>query len=304
MYYMKKLVRMLLSLFLIGTLAFLLLEWIPGDSATAILGVEASVEDIENLRRQLGLHLSFGERYLSYIKNVLHGNLGLSFKYGEPVSKLILERLPITLSIAVFAIFLVFVVSIPLSFFLHHTKSKRVKKIGEFLLGLCISIPSFWLGILFMYFFGIILRWASTGYNDSYSSLFLPSLIIAIPKIGWISMHLYSNLYKELREDYIKYFYSNGMKTMYLNFYILKNAILPVVPLTGMLLLELVTGVVIIEQIFSIPGIGRLLVSSVFTRDIPLVEGLIFYTSAFLIIMNFVIDIVYSFLDPRIKLGE
>lgn len=304
MYYMKKLVRMLLSLFLIGTLAFLLLEWIPGDSATAILGVEASAEDIENLRRQLGLHLSFGERYLSYIKNVLHGNLGLSFKYGEPVSKLILERLPITLSIAVFAIFLVFVVSIPLSFFLHHTKSKRVKKIGEFLLGLCISIPSFWLGILFMYFFGIILRWASTGYNDSYSSLFLPSLIIAIPKIGWISMHLYSNLYKELREDYIKYFYSNGMKTMYLNFYILKNAILPVVPLTGMLLLELVTGVVIIEQIFSIPGIGRLLVSSVFTRDIPLVEGLIFYTSAFLIIMNFVIDIVYSFLDPRIKLGE
>lgn len=304
MYYIKKLVRMLLSLFFIGTFSFLLLEWIPGDPATSILGVEASAEDIENLRIQLGLHLSFGERYLSWLKEVLHGNLGVSFKYGESVSSLILERLPITLGIALCTILLIFVISIPLSFFLHSLKSKKLKKIGEFILGLSISIPSFWLGILFMYLFGIILRWVSTGYNGSYISLFLPCLVIAIPKIGWISTHLYSNLYKELREDYIKYFYSNGMKKSYLNYYILKNAILPVIPLTGMLLLELITGVVIIEQIFSIPGIGRLLVSSVFTRDIPLVQGLIFYTSTFLIITNFMIDVLYSFIDPRIRLGE
>ena len=94
------------------------------------------------------------------------------------------------------------------------------------------------------------------------------------------------------------------MKKRYLNVYILKNAILPIIPLTGMMLLELVTGVVIIEQIFSIPGIGRLLVSSVFTRDIPLVQGLIFYTSTFLVLLNFGIDILYSFIDPRIRLGE
>lgn len=304
MYYIKKLVRMLLSLFFIGTFSFLLLEWIPGDPATSILGVEASAEDIENLRIQLGLHLSFEERYLSWLKEVLHGNLGVSFKYGESVSSLILERLPITLGIALCTILLIFVISIPLSFFLHSLKSKKLKKIGEFILGLSISIPSFWVGILFMYLFGIILRLVSTGYNGSYISLFLPCLVIAIPKIGWISTHLYSNLYKELREDYIKYFYSNGMKKSYLNYYILKNAILPVIPLTGMLLLELITGVVIIEQIFSIPGIGRLLVSSVFTRDIPLVQGLIFYTSTFLIITNFMIDVLYSFIDPRIRLGE
>ncbi len=304
MYYIKKLIRMISSLFFIGTFSFLLLEWIPGDPATAILGVEASAEDIQNLQMQLGLHLSFGERYFSWMKDVLHGNLGISFKYGEAVSKLILERIPITLSVALFAIILVFVVSIPLAFFLHRVKIKKVKDVGMFVLGFFISIPSFWLGILFMYIFGIILRWTSTGYNDSYISLFLPCLVIAIPKIGYITMHLYANLYKELREDYIKYLYSNGMKKIYLNFYILKNAILPIVPLTGILLLELVTGVVIIEQIFSIPGIGRLLVSSVFNRDIPLVQGLIFYTSTFLIIMNFFVDIIYSLLDPRIKLGE
>ncbi len=304
MYYIKKGIRMILSIFFIGTCSFCLLEWIPGDPATAILGVEASAKDIENLRQQLGLDLSFGERYWNWIYGAFHGNLGTSFKYGESVSKLILERLPLTLSIAIFSIVLVFLVSIPFAFALHNIKNKKIRNFWESILGIFISIPSFWLGILFMYFFGIILRWTSTGYNDNYHSLVLPCCIIAIPKIGWITMHLYANLYKELREEYIKYFYSNGMKKRYLNLYILKNAILPIVPLTGMMLLELVTGVVIIEQIFSIPGIGRLLVSSVFTRDIPLVQGLIFYTSTFLVLMNFGIDILYSLIDPRIRLGE
>lgn len=304
MYYIKKMIRMVLSIFFIGTCSFCLLEWIPGDPATAILGVEASAKDIENLRQQLGLNLSFMERYWNWIQGALHGNLGISFKYGEAVSTLIFERLPLTLSIAVFSMFLIFGVSIPFAFFLHRIKNKKIQSFGEGILGLFISVPSFWLGILFMYFFGIILRWTSTGYNDTYRSLILPCCVIAIPKIAWITMHLYANLYKEPREEYIKYLYVNGMKKRYLNVYILKNAILPIIPLTGMMLLELVTGVVIIEQIFSIPGIGRLLVSSVFTRDIPLVQGLIFYTSTFLVLLNFGIDILYSFIDPRIRLGE
>ena len=304
MYYIKKIFRMLLSVFSIGTFSFLLLELIPGDPETTILGLEASAKDLENLREQLGLNLSFGTRYWNWLCGVFQGDLGISFKYKEPVFKLILERLPLTLKIAFISIFIVFLASIPLSFFLHNTKSKRIKKIGESILSVFISIPSFWLGIIFMYLFGIILKWTSTGYNNSWQSLILPCIVIAIPKIGWISMHLYSNLYKELREDYIKYLYSNGMKKIYLNFYILKNAFLPIIPLTGMLLLELITGVVIIEQIFSIPGIGRLLVQSVLMRDIPLIQGLIFYTSTFVVLLNFIIDILYSLLDPRIQVGE
>ena len=304
MYYIKKIFRMLLSVFSIGTFSFLLLELIPGDPETTILGLEASAKDLENLREQLGLNLSFGTRYWNWLCGVFQGDLGISFKYKEPVFKLILERLPLTLKIAFISIFIIFLVSIPLSFFLHNTKSKRIKKIGESIFSLFISIPSFWLGIIFMYLFGIILKWTSTGYNNSWQSLILPCIVISIPKIGWISMHLYSNLYKELREDYIKYLYSNGMKKIYLNFYILKNAFLPIIPLTGMLLLELITGVVIIEQIFSIPGIGRLLVQSVLMRDIPLIQGLIFYTSTFVVLLNFVIDILYSLLDPRIQVGD
>ena len=225
MYYIKKIFRMLLSIFSIGTFFFLLLELIPGDPETTILGIEASAKDLENLREQLGLNLSFGTRYWNWLCGVFQGDLGISFKYKEHVFNLILERLPLTISIAFISIFIVFIMSIPLSFFLHNTKNKRIKKIGESILSIFISIPSFWLGIIFMYLFGIILKWASTGYNNTWQSLILPCLVISIPKIGWISMHLYSNLYKELREDYIKYLYSNGMKKIYLNFYILKKTL-------------------------------------------------------------------------------
>ena len=177
---------MLLSIFSIGTFSFLLLELIPGDPETTILGIEASAKDLENLREQLGLNLSFGTRYWNWLCGVFQGDLGISFKYKEPVFNLILERLPLTISIAFISIFIVFVMSILLSFFLHNTKNKKIKKIGESILSIFISIPSFWLGIIFMYLFGIILKWASTGYNNSWQSLILPCVVISIPKIGWI----------------------------------------------------------------------------------------------------------------------
>lgn len=301
MFYLKKFVKMIFSIFLIGTLSFLLLEMIPGDPAAAILGVESSPEDIELLREALGLNKSFFVRYLDWGKGVLVGDFGNSFKYSEPVIKLILERLPLTMEIALISIAIVFLVSIPLSFLLYKIKNKHIKNFGDFLVGICISIPSFWLGIIFMFVFGVILRLFSVGYNNSFTSLLLPCVVIAIPNIGVITRYIKSNLEYEMREEYIKYLFVNGMKMKWLNLYILKNSILPVVPLAGMMVIDLITGIVIIEQIFSIPGIGRLLITSVLTRDIPLIQGLIFYTSVVLVLINFFIDIIYSIIDPRIK---
>lgn len=304
MFYLKKIVKMIFSIFLIGTLSFLLLELIPGDPATAILGVESTPEDIELLRETLGLNKSFIERYLDWGRGVLVGNFGNSFKYSEPVADLILERLPLTMEIALISIGIVFLVSIPTSFILYKIKNKHIQKIGDFVVGICISIPSFWLGIIFMFVFGVILRWFSVGYNNSFLSLILPCTVIAIPNIGVITRYIKSNLEYEMREEYIKYLFVNGMKMKWLNLYILKNSILPVVPLVGMMVIDLITGIVIIEQIFSIPGIGRLLITSVLTRDIPLIQGLIFYTSVVLVLINFFIDVVYSVIDPRIKEGK
>lgn len=301
MYYLKKIFKMIFSVYLIGTISFLLLEFIPGDPALAILGVESSPEDIAILRETLGLNKSFALRYLEWIKGVLSGNFGNSFKYGEPVTNLIMERLPLTLEIAVLTIFIVLVVSIPTSFIIHKIKNKRVKKIIDFLIGLCISIPSFWLGIIFMFLFSVILRWFSVGYNNTLASLILPCIVIAIPNIGVITSYIKNNLEIELREEYIKYLFVNGVNKFWLNFYILKNSIIPIIPLIGIMLIDLITGVVIIEQIFSIPGIGRLMITAVINRDLPLVQGLIFYTSVVLVVINFLIDIVYSIIDPRIR---
>lgn len=301
MYYIKKLLKMLFSIYLIGTISFLLLELIPGDPALAILGVESSAEDVAILRESLGLNKSFIERYLIWGKGVLLGDFGNSFKYGEPVSKLILDRLPLTIEIAILTILIVLLVSIPLSFAIHKIKKVSIKIVFDFIIGLFISIPSFWLGIISMFLFSVILRWFSVGYNNSISSLILPCIVIAIPNIGVFTSYIKSNLDIEMREEYIKYLYVNGVKRFWLNLYILKNSIIPVIPLVGIMLIDLITGVVIIEQIFSIPGIGRLMITAVINRDLPLIQGLIFYTSVVLVIINFGIDIVYSIVDPRIR---
>lgn len=301
MYYLKKILKMIFSIYLIGTISFLLLELIPGDPALAILGTESTPEDIAILRESLGLNKSLIVRYLDWGKGVFLGDFGNSFKYGESVTSLIMERLPLTLEIAILTVFIVLFVSIPLSFGIHKLKNKKIKKGIDFLIGLCISIPSFWLGIISMFLFSVILRWFSVGYNNTLSSLILPCIVIAIPNIGVITSYIKNNLEIELREEYIKYLYVNGVKKFWLNFYILKNSIIPVIPLIGIMLIDLITGVVIIEQIFSIPGVGRLMITAVINRDLPLVQGLIFYTSVVLVMINFLIDIVYSIVDPRIR---
>ena len=293
MYYLKKIFKMVFSIYLIGTISFLLLELIPGDPALAILGLESSPEDIAILRENLGLNKSLGERYFQWGKGVILGDFGNSFKYGESVSNLILERLPLTLEIAILTIIIVLGVSIPLSFIIHKLRNKRIKKVIDFIIGLCISIPSFWLGIISMFIFSVILRWFSVGYNNTLYSLLLPCIVIAIPNIGVFTSYIKNNLEIELREEYIKYLFVNGVKKFWLNIYILKNSIIPVI--------NLITGVVIIEQIFSIPGIGRLMITAVINRDLPLVQGLIFYTSVVLVVINFMIDILYSIVDPRIR---
>lgn len=303
MYYIKKILKMIFSIYFIGTVSFLLLEFIPGDPALAILGLDATAEDIVLLREKLGLNQGVLERYIDWGKNLLHGDFGISFKYGESVSELIKERLPLTLIVTVITVIIVVVVSVPLSFAIYRITNKTAKKIINFLIGLCVSLPSFWIGIISMFVFGVILRWFSIGYNKSLSSLLLPCIVIAIPNIGVFTSYIKNNLDKELREEYIKYLYVNGVKKYWLNFYILKNSIIPIIPLVGILIIDLVTGVVIVEQIFSIPGIGRLMITAIINRDLPLVQGIIFYTSTVLVIINFFIDIIYSLIDPRIR-GE
>ena len=304
MYYLKKIINGIFSIYIITTISFFLISIIPGNPATVILGVDASQDRIDAFIRNFGLDKPLGIRYILWLKKVLHGDMGISLKLQIPVKELILDKLPITILTSLITLFIIFIVSIPLSFYLNKIKDEKIIKRWNKILALTISIPSFWLAILIIYIFSVVLKVAQLSYDDSIFSLFIPCLIISLSKIGQLTYNLKKNLYHETREEYIKYLYSNGMKLKYLNMYVLKNAILPVIPLIGLMLIDLITGVVIIEQIFAIPGIGRLLLLSVYTRDIPLLQGLIIYTSTAVIAINVVIDILYGLLDKRIVLGD
>ncbi|WP_068268865.1 ABC transporter permease [Caviibacter abscessus] len=302
MFYIKKIAKMIFSIYIISTISFFIISLIPGEPATSILGVDASYENLELLRKTLGLDKPLITRYFLWLKKAIMGDFGISFKYSQPVKDLILERLPLTIAISLISLAIIFTISILLSFYLN--KKKKYSKFWDIILNLSISIPSFWIGIIFIFVFSVMLRLTSVSYNNTITSLIFPCIIISIPKIGHITKNIKENLYVETRQEYVKYLYSNGMKLKYLNLYVLKNSLLPVLSIFGLIIIDLITGIVIVEQIFSIPGIGRLMTVAVYTRDIPLVQALIVYTSFVIILINFLVDVLYSVLDPRIKLGD
>ncbi len=304
MYFIKKIIKGVFSIYLISTISFFLISFIPGDPAITILGVDASYEKIIEFRNNFGLDEPILTRYVHWLKNAIIGNFGKSYRYDLPVKDLVLNTLPITLLVSIISLIIIFLVSVLLSFYLNSIKNRKLQKIYEIILGISISIPSFWLGIISIFIFSVILRLFISSYDGSILSLILPCIIISIPQVGLITMNIKENLYTETRQDYVKFLYSNGMSRRFLNRYILKNAILTTLPLLGLISLELITGIVIIEQIFSIPGIGRLLLSSIATRDIKLLQALIIYTSLAVIVINIVIDTLYFTLDKRIRMEE
>lgn len=304
MYYIKKIVKGIFNIYIITTISFFLISLIPGKPETVILGVDASQDRINVFRKAFNLDLPVFKRYIIWLKKIAVGDFGVSLKSQIPVKDLVLEKLPLTILITIISVIIIFLISIPLAFMLNKIKNKGKMKKYNKLLALSISIPSFWLAILVIYVFSVLLKLGGLSYDDNIFSLIIPCCIIAIPKIGQITYNLKKNLYHETRQEYIKYLYSNGMNMKYLNLYVLKNAILPVLPLIGLMVIDILTGVVIIEQIFSIPGIGRLLLISVYTRDIPLLQALIIYTSSAVVVINIIVDILYGVLDKRISMED
>lgn len=304
MYYIKKLLKGIFSSYIISTITFFIISLIPGDPALLVLGLDANIEEIEQFRKSFGLDKNILYRYIEWIKSIIKGDFGISYRYNIPVKDLIASTLPITILITIISLLMIFFISIIFSFYLNKVKNKTVKKIYDIILGISISIPTFWLGVISIFIFSIVLKLFYIGYNGTISSLILPCIIISIPYIGIMTINIKENLYNEERQDYVKFLYSNGISIRYLSFYTLKNAIITTLPLFGLILIDLITGIVIVEKIFSIPGIGRLLLSAISNRDIKLLQGLIVYTSLCVIIINIVIDYLYGILDKRIRVDK
>lgn len=315
-YVAKKLITLILTLFLISFLVFLIFQVIPGDPVLSILGTEATEEKIESLREALGLNASLPERYFDWLTGVLSGDLGRSYRYKEnlneqmAVSRLMAGKLPVTLTLAGMSLILIVVLSIPLGIIWGGTKRKWLNGLLNVLSQFTMSVPSFFLGIIIIYFFGLIMKWFTPGGYISYKDslwgyiryLFFPALTIALPKVAMTARFLRNSILSQLSSDYVRTAYSKGAGHMRVLFvHVLKNAMIPVVTFVGVIAAEIAAGSIVVEQVFGLPGIGRLLVSSISTRDYPVVQALMLYIVSVVVIVYFVVDILYRYIDPRVE---
>ena len=303
-----------ITLFLVSVLTFGAFRLIPGDAALLSLGTEATGEQIEALRVEMGLDRSLPEQYISWLRNFFTGQLGNSARFrGASISGMILERLPVTFSLASFSFALIIFISLPVSLFSVKKENSFLSRSVTAFTALGISVPGFFLGILFIWIFGVLFRlfvpgaYMSGAENRSafWLYLFFPALAIALPNASLVVKFLRSSIFRESHSDYVRTARSKGgSRSGILRRHILKNACLPAITLLGMIVGEILSGSIVIEQVFSIPGIGRLLIASITARDYPMIETLVIYMAFAVILANTLADIAIQLIDPRIRLME
>jgi len=311
--YLRKLFAMILTVLLVSLITFVTFEIIPGNPALSRLGVDAQESQYEALSAELGLNDPLEIRLSRWLKGLFTGDLGISMRYSVPVSELILDRLPVTISLAVMSLVLIVLIGIPLGIV--------SAKYGERLPGILITlisqigmaIPSFWSGIILIYIFGIVLRWVSPGgfvpwSEDAYGafkSLILPAIAIALPSIASIIRYTRNSIMDQMKNDYVQLALSKGLNlNSVLLRHVLKNALIPIITVLGMIAANILGGAIVIEQVFTLPGVGRLLINAITTRDLPLVQGMVLYIAFIIVVINFFIDVIYTVIDPRIRLGQ
>jgi peptide/nickel transport system permease protein len=309
-FYVKKFVTLLLTVFLVSVLTFLAFNVIPGDPALLILGTSATPQSLAALHAKLGLNTPLPLRYVHWLGGLLRGDLGLSLQYSRPVSSLIAARIPVTGTLALFALVLIAVFSVPtgvLSVRLRGTAAGRVLDTATLM---NLSLPGFFVGILFIWVFGLILHLfrpdGFVSWQESpagfFGYLFFPALAVALPNIAVVAKFLRSSILAELSADYVRTARGKGLKgNAILYRHVLKNAMIPAITVFGMTVAEVFSGSILIEQVFGIPGLGRLLVSSIQQRDFPLLESLSVYLALLVVAANFAADLLMQAADPRIR---
>ncbi len=309
----KKLLSIILTLFFVSVLIFLVFQIIPGNPAEIILGTEADPAQIKALERELGLDKSMFQRYISWIGGLLRLDMGESLKYRMPVSTLFLRKLPVTLTLTLYSLILSIIIAIPLSIQITLKSDKWYSSIITAITQLGISIPSFWLAFLLIYVFAVKLDIFDTlsynamagGFFERLKSFFLPSLAIAIPNISTIIRYMQAAILDEINKDYVRTARMKGMTLKEILYkHVLKNALIPVITVIGMSLTSSVGGSLIIENVFALPGIGSLIVASISSRDFPLIQSVVIAVAFLVIFINFIIDIAYGLIDPRIRGGK
>lgn len=310
-YAVKKILSMLMTLFVVSFCVFLAFSLIPGDPVTSMLGTEATPAKIAAMRAQLGLDRPFFVRYFDWLGHFLIGDMGTSYSYKSSVNSMIADKIPITLIMTLIAFLLMIAISIPLGIYTAKHEGSTVDRIIYALNQMIMSIPPFFGGIMITFIFGKMLHFFKPGGYVSYTKDFgrflgyiiFPAIAIALPKAAMAVKLLRSSVLDEATKDYVRTAYSRGNGTTAVLYgHVLKNALIPVITFLGMAFVEMMAGSIIIEQVFSIPGLGRILLTSISNRDYPVVEAIIMIIAFLVVVSGFVVDMIYQIIDPRITI--
>lgn len=288
--------------FAISTITFLLIHFIPGDPVDLMLGDFSTEADREELRKNLGLNGSLFSQYLLFLKNLVQFDLGRSIFSNLPVTQLILERFPATLELSFFSILFACAWGIPFGVYTSSTKSKTFDFLGTSLGVLGMSVPGYFLGPILIWIFSVYFGLLPVGGREGFESVILPSLSLALP-LGAILMRMTrASMQEVLNQDFITVAYSKGISRTKLYYkHALKNALMPIITIVGLQIGTLLTGTVIAETIFSWPGLGTLLFDAINQRDYPIVQGCIIIIACIYVFVNFVTDMLYTLVNPKLR---
>ena len=317
-YIVKRFVQMIVVLFVVSILVFMLTNFI-GDPVDMLVPENATVEQVESARARLGLNKPLPVQYGIFLRDVLHGNFGKSYTYGKPAMGLIMERMPATLELVAIAALLVLFIAIPLGVYAGAYPKRRSSKIimSGSILG--ISLPSFWVGMMMIYIFAVMLRALPAsgrgntvnvlGVNLSVSApgglrfIILPAVTLALTNVATTLRLTRSGIMENMRQDYIKFARAKGVSSRSLLFgHALKNALIPVITIFGMDLGNMIAFTTITETIFAWPGMGKLLIDAINKSDRPIIVAYLMTAACMFVVLNFVVDLLYTLVDPRIEL--
>ncbi|MFH2012052.1 MAG: nickel ABC transporter permease [Pseudomonadota bacterium] len=299
----KRLTLLLPVVFGVLTLVFLLIHLIPGDPVDLMLGENAQPADKETLRKELMLDEPLGKQYLLFLGGVIKGNLGNSFHSKEPVIELILKRYPATIKLTIAAMIMALLISLPTGIYSALKQYSLLDNCSMFFALLGVSMPNFWLGPMLMIVFSVNLGWFPISGDESLSSIILPAITLGAGMAAILSRMVRASMLEVINQEYITTARAKGLSEARITIkHALKNALVPVITIVGLQFGALLAGAIITETIFSWPGIGRLLIQAINTRDYPLIQGCVLLISISYVLINLITDIAYSYIDPRIKL--
>lgn len=305
LYIGRRLVASVITLLGVAFIVVALVRLLPGDPARVIAGLQAGQEEVDRIRATLGLDRPLLVQYGLFLDDLVHGDMGVSARTSNPVAAEILSRLPFTLELAFAGTAIGAVLGILMGVVAATRRATWVDHLMSTVAVIGVSIPVYWLGILLIILFAVNLQWLPAAGAESLSSLILPSFTIGMFSIGLVSRMTRANMLDVLGQDYVRTAHAKGLTDRLVIYkHALRNAFIPVLTVIGLQFGTLLGGAVLTESVFAWPGIGRLLVDSIFARDFPMIQGIVLTYAAMFVVVNIITDLLYTIVDPRVRLYD